>query len=130
MTLTLTCIFQYTIAHNIAAYSSDANCTLLTAVTSSYIYLISDPPTLDSVPSDGIVTEGDNVTLQCNATGNPVPNITWTKPGGEKAYGETLSLTSIKKEQGGSFSCVASNGGGEVAITSFTLTVHCKYIYQ
>ena len=94
------------------------------------VYLISDPPTLDSVPSGGIVTEGDNVTLYCNATGNPVPNITWTKPGGEKAYGEALSLTSIKKEQDGSYTCAASNGVGGVASTSFTLTVHCKYIQE
>ena len=34
---------------------------------------------IESAPVDQVVFEKDNVTLHRNATGNPTPNITWTK---------------------------------------------------
>ena len=40
------------------------------------IFSHSDPALIESAPVDQVVLEKDNVTLHCNATGNPTPNIT------------------------------------------------------
>lgn len=33
-----------------------------------------------------VIREGNNVTLQCAATGSPVPSITWKKEDGSEIY--------------------------------------------
>lgn len=38
--------------------------------------IVRDPALIESAPVDQVVLEKDNVTLYCNATGNPTPNIT------------------------------------------------------
>ncbi|KAG8231170.1 hypothetical protein J437_LFUL004999 [Ladona fulva] len=56
------------------------------------------PPTIRSSPANGQVTvrKGGSVTLECKASGNPVPTITWTRKGkilnrgGEKAVRPTI----------------------------------------
>ena len=39
------------------------------------------PPRVESTPSDGrlVVRKGTTITLECRGTGNPTPNITWTR---------------------------------------------------
>jgi hypothetical protein len=39
------------------------------------------PPSVRPVPQNGQITarKGSSVTLECKATGNPVPNLIWTK---------------------------------------------------
>ena len=78
-------------------------------------------------PGNTAVTEGENVTLFCNASGNPMPNITWTRVGGEKSYGETLSLPHITRSEHGTLTCVASNGVEQPATASFNIDVQCEY---
>ena len=45
------------------------------------LFLFIDPPTIIAHPQGATKTEGDNVTLSCNADGNPLPMISWTKDG-------------------------------------------------
>ena len=92
---------------------------------------------IDQSPSSGVIVEGENVTLHCNATGNPIPNITWTKDGSPTVLyqGETYSIVNIQRQVAGDYICTAWNGVGEHTNATATVTVHCKFsvilvIYQ
>ena len=72
-----------------------------------------------------------NHTLKCNASGDPHPNITWTKAGVPasqfNASGSVLHLVDVKKEDAGSYLCTASNGFGEDATAIGLVNIRCKY---
>ena len=75
------------------------------------------------------VTEGDNVTLSCNASGVPPPRTAWIR---EKT-GEVISsnkihqITAIKSNESGNYVCLASNGIGRNSTKSCSVDVRCKY---
>ena len=46
-----------------------------------FCFLIIVAPLITTQPQRGPVTEGDNVTLSCNASGDPLVTITWTRNG-------------------------------------------------
>nr|XP_022332448.1 limbic system-associated membrane protein-like [Crassostrea virginica] len=66
---------------------------------------------------DTYVKEGRDVTLWCNATGIPEPNITWFRinmyhgPGRQRvgATGDTLVIRNISRHCGGQYECMADN---------------------
>ena len=72
--------------------------------------------------------EGQNVTLHCNATGNPAPNITWTKDGNAVVLyqGETYTIYNIQREAAGGYTCTAWNGVDEQTNTTASITVYFK----
>ncbi|XP_078379805.1 hemicentin-2-like isoform X6 [Oculina patagonica] len=86
------------------------------------------PSEIDNLPSDKTVIEGYNVTLHCNATGNPTPNVTWTKDGSQTVLqqGREFSITNISRQQHGSYKCSAWNYVGQPAVANFSITVHFK----
>ncbi|XP_076872442.1 hemicentin-1 isoform X2 [Brachyhypopomus gauderio] len=68
------------------------------------------------------VKEGQNSTLTCEVTGNPVPEVTWLKDGqavggGARlqvmSHGRFLHLSSAQVADTGRYSCVASNSAGD-----------------
>uniref|UniRef100_A0A8C7W276 receptor protein-tyrosine kinase n=1 Tax=Oncorhynchus mykiss TaxID=8022 RepID=A0A8C7W276_ONCMY len=76
------------------------------------------PARILRVPKDKRVTFGSEVSLECNATGNPIPAITWlengnTVPGGsveETLAGEViLSVLHITVTKPARYTCLASN---------------------
>ena len=88
------------------------------------------PPAIDSAPSAYQVIEGNGVILFCNATGNPQPNITWTKQGNNSklSTSETLNLTKLMREDDGSvYKCTVINEVGSAEATS-PVTVFCKLL--
>jgi len=88
----------------------------------------SDPSSIDASPAGQTVLEGSNITLHCNATGNPTPNITWAKDGSPTVLyqGETYSLVNIQRQAAGDYTCTAWNGVGQQQNATATVTVHCK----
>ncbi|KAH7948089.1 hypothetical protein HPB52_018435 [Rhipicephalus sanguineus] len=82
-------------------------------------------------PKDVLITEGNNVSVKCAASGNPVPEITLGKDGAaniqSKSQGKgtaTLAITKSTKMDAGTYSCTASNGFGTDIRESFFVKVY------
>ncbi|XP_068686462.1 hemicentin-1-like isoform X2 [Montipora foliosa] len=73
------------------------------------------PSAINAVPDNYTVLEGNNVTLYCNSTGKPAPNITWTKDGNSTILhqGEEFIINNIHRDASGDYTCTAWNGVGE-----------------
>lgn len=75
-----------------------------------------DPSIIATSPSDQTLNETNPMTLYCNSTGNPSPNITWVKEGGgTRAFeqGNILQIKQVQKSDEGIYRCTASNGVGK-----------------
>uniref|UniRef100_A0A7N6A6U8 Roundabout, axon guidance receptor, homolog 1 (Drosophila) n=1 Tax=Anabas testudineus TaxID=64144 RepID=A0A7N6A6U8_ANATE len=96
------------------------------------------PPAFAIHPRNQVVTVGRTVTFQCEATGNPQPAIFWQKEGSESLLFSyqppqpfnrlsvsqmgSLTITDVKRSDGGFYSCQALNIAGSV-ITKALLEV-------
>ena len=108
-----------------------------TCVVLIVCFLIIVAPQIATQPQGGPVIEGHNVNLFCNASGNPVPTITWTRNGSVLtssvarisfgAEGKELKITSINRADKGEYRCVANNSEGNVTSDAATLDVQCEY---
>ena len=85
------------------------------------------PSSITQITQDQNVTEGDNLTLTCNASGMPQPNVSWIKPGGQRQYGHMLEFTNINRSQAGEYKCEASNECGNGTETA-TIHVLCEFV--
>lgn len=88
--------------------------------------LITVQPTLHCQSSVSI-RKGDQAILQCSVTGDPKPNITWTKesePENIISYNSTLVIDNVRISDGGMYNVTAYNGRS--ASVFVTLTVTCK----
>lgn len=90
-----------------------------------------------SVAVGGTITtlDGNSVTLVCEVSGVPVPQITWVKDGAEvQKGGKSYTIESAVRSDSGSYTCVATNIAGGVKATSqlnvlgkqFECFVQCK----
>ena len=69
------------------------------------------------------------MTLFCNATGNPQPDITWTKQGDSSivSTSESLHRTNLSSEDNGKvYICTVNNSLGFDEANA-TITVFCEY---
>ena len=76
------------------------------------------------------------MTLSCNATGNPVPKISWTKSGSavgndsrisfQEDQGQ-LTITDVRRTDKGEYQCVMKNNVGHATSDAATLNVECKH---
>ena len=99
--------------------------------------MFSDSPEIIVYPEAQRKTEGENATLSCKVTGNPVPTISWTRDGSPvNASGrisfqddkKELTITNVNRTDSGEYRCVASNSLGNDTSNVVTLNVQCKYI--
>ena len=75
------------------------------------------------------VNVGQDLTLKCRASGDPTPNITWTKDGVPQnqfsVSGYMLHLVNVQRKDVGSYRCTARNIYG-IATRRAMVTVLCK----
>merc|ERR1712038_469364 len=83
------------------------------------------PPRVVSEPADGrvVVKKGSSVTIKCLASGNPRPQVTWSKVNQADVVGEgeSLELREVSRHQEGIYQCSAGNGVGERAVSQILL---------
>ncbi|XP_053197003.1 B-cell receptor CD22-like [Scomber japonicus] len=85
--------------------------------TSEYIFIdVKYAPKLPSVsmsPS-GEIIEGSSVNLTCSSDANPAANYTWYKENEDspKASGQIFTITDVRPEHSGNYSCEAQNRRG------------------
>ncbi|XP_044743694.1 lachesin-like isoform X2 [Chrysoperla carnea] len=91
------------------------------------------PPSVRTSPASGQVTarKGGSVTLECKASGNPVPSIRWTRKdgapigsGGQRVRdGFSITLDHVDRHQAGVYQCTADNGVGQPVTVDMQLHV-------
>uniref|UniRef100_A0A8C2UJN2 Hemicentin-1 n=1 Tax=Coturnix japonica TaxID=93934 RepID=A0A8C2UJN2_COTJA len=97
-----------------------------------YLSVLVPPGIVDEDKQEDVkVKEKNNVTLTCEVTGNPVPQITWVKDGQllmeDKDHkflssGRFLEVTNAQVSDTGRYTCVASNTAGDKS-KSYSLNV-------
>uniref|UniRef100_A0A665UZU7 Heparan sulfate proteoglycan 2 n=1 Tax=Echeneis naucrates TaxID=173247 RepID=A0A665UZU7_ECHNA len=82
-------------------------------------------------PSIADVQEGQSLELNCLASGNPPPQVTWTRldgnlsPRAQVSEGD-LQINLATAEDAGSYKCVASNKVGDSEVVA-KVTVRCEF---
>ena len=105
-----------------------AYCNIVSCLCTSIDVFLVVEPSVTSQQCSSPVTEGDNATLHCNATGNPLPSVAWIRAStrGIVSYSKMLFMEDIKRNRSGSYECLAWNGIGKNSTNSCTIDVHCK----
>ncbi|XP_068686311.1 cell adhesion molecule-related/down-regulated by oncogenes-like isoform X2 [Montipora foliosa] len=87
---------------------------------------LKEPLITEKSPTPVIITENETITLYCKSSGNPSPNIFWTKDGNDSVLheGSNYTLKNITREQAGIYLCIAQNGIGRNASASIPVTVN------
>ena len=98
-------------------------------------FTIVDKSEITTHPSNVTKTEGDNVTLHCNATGYPFPTLSWTKDGSDISNNSRIGFSEEKKQlaitkasrvDSGAYRCVANNSLGNDTSMAAVVDVQCK----
>lgn len=100
------------------------------------IFLLKGSPEITKHPQSVTKIEGDDVTLSCNASDNPEPEISWEKDGSTVTgndrirlsdYKKRLTITSLMREGNRNYQGVATNSVSVISSGCATLNVQCKY---
>ncbi|XP_063236201.1 protein amalgam-like [Bacillus rossius redtenbacheri] len=89
------------------------------------------PPSIRMNPANGQLKarKGGTVTLECKASGNPVPTIFWSRkdnllPSGDQSVeGFSITLEKVDRHQAGVYQCTANNGVGEPVTVDMQLDI-------
>lgn len=110
--------------------SYDDSSNVAQEIVDEVTVIVRVPPRLTVIPErQSRRFLGTNYTLTCNASGDPTPNIIWTKEGLTAAQfnvsGHKLDLVDIKVEDVGSYNCTADNGYGNPVTSLAVVDVIC-----
>ena len=75
------------------------------------------------------VNEGSDLTLFCNATGKPAPNITWTRVSEDEVLfvGNPWHIVNINRTYSRTYRCIADNGVPSSVNSAISVNVLCEY---
>ena len=128
-------MFVQEFEHNLL-YSNIIVKTISThSLTKRVSLCISDRPEITKHPQNVTVAERNNVTLTCNATGNPEPQFSWFKDKDLvkstnriylSANNSLLTMTDVNRNDSGGYLCVARNEVGNDTSKIVVLDVQCK----
>ena len=74
--------------------------------------------------------EGSPVTMACEASGKPLPDVAWIRNGALESSGKKatfLKFDNINRTDAGQYTCRANNSV-EVTSVDTSIVVQCKYI--
>ena len=98
-----------------------------------WVFFFVVPPEIDHVSSFQDICEGSLVTLSCNATGRPTPNINWTRVADNgtdsaplPAVDGTYIINNITRRSDGTYRCTAYNGLAGTVNHTVLVSVGCK----
>ncbi|CAH3040700.1 unnamed protein product, partial [Porites lobata] len=92
---------------------------ILGLITKSTTLTVQVAALINQKPSSIVAEVGENVRLQCKATGLPIPTITWRRAFGSLPRGKTavddgkLTIRNIAKADSGDYACSAKNFLGQ-----------------
>lgn len=87
------------------------------------------PTISSSTPKNQRIVKGSSVTLECEATGNPTPRITWSRAGGrlpagsQEEEGHAMTLLDVDRHVEGTYTCKANNTVGTPATEEMSISV-------
>ncbi|PRD23085.1 UNVERIFIED_CONTAM: Dscam2 [Trichonephila clavipes] len=99
---------------------------------------VKEPPKWVREPKDLYISAGENISIECSATGYPLPNVTWMKLSGYKDGPEEVKDQQqirgksilFKKHTGiedaGFYMCVADNGISKIQTNGIILSISGK----
>ena len=121
--------------HNLFCGNITVKTIYMHSLPTSVCWYISDRPEITKHPQNVTETERNNVTLTCNATGNPEPQFSWFKDkhpviGVKRIYlsanNSLLTITDVNRNDSGGYLCVAHNEVGNDISKIVVLDVQCK----
>ena len=83
----------------------------------TFLVVVSPPRFTVKPPAKIVAVVGGTLKLNCSATGNPQPMISWKKQGGQLPVGRSqqingsLVIRDITKNDKGNYICIATNAG-------------------
>ena len=83
----------------------------------TFLVVVSPPRFVVKPPAKVVAWVGDSLKLNCSATGDPQPVITWKKQGGPLPVGRSqqingdLVIRDISRNDAGNYICIATNAG-------------------
>ena len=94
-------------------------------------FLFQVPPRFTIVPRDSEAPSGSSPMFSCQASGDPVPTIRWSKTGSNKSPTQQLKngsllIRNIQKANEGRYSCSASNSLKTIK-REISITVYSKF---
>ena len=93
------------------------------------LFYLSEAPLISLSPRIKYYIEGDHVSITCEASGKPQPDVVWIKNGVLESSVKPglLEFHNVNRTDAGNYTCRANNS---VEVTSFdrTIVVYCKYI--
>jgi len=98
--------------------------------TVTQLVVVELPQFTVSPPAKLEVYQNQNITVPCQATGDPPPTVTWTKQNVALPFGRsnvsvdgTLQMWNLKREDSGIYTCMASSAEVFKAFAAMKLTV-------